>query len=117
MLKRFLSNLFKGRPIEVPNTSQLEEGHANGVNVGDVGAGGTRVILCRVGGKLHALDSLCPHQGGHIETGPLHDGKLARCPLHNYLFDPTDGAVVRGACGKAKTYRVEEKEDSALLYV
>lgn len=117
MLKRIFSSLFKGRPVDVPNTRQIEDGQATGVNLGDVAAGGTRIILCRVEGRLHALDSLCPHEGGRLATGRLFDGKYALCPLHNYLFDPRDGKVVRGACARAKVYRVEERDGKATLFV
>lgn len=117
MLKRILSGLFKGRAIDVPNTDQLKEGTARGVSVGDLAAGGTRVLLCRVDGALHAIDSLCPHEGGRLETGELVEGKLARCPLHNYLFDPKDGAVKRGACTRAKTYRIVEKGSNATFWI
>ena len=117
MIKRILSGLFKGKPIEVPKIDELAEGEARGVNVGDPFAGGTRVILCRVEGRVHAVDSLCPHQGGRIEPGKLVEGKYVTCPLHNYVFDPKDGKVMRGACAKATTYRVEEKGDVGLLYL
>ena len=117
MIKRFLSLLFKGRAIEIPNTASLEEGHANGVNIGDPMADGRRVILCRVDGDLHAIDAECPHQGARIDTGPLHQGKYALCPLHNFLFDPKNGSVIQGACSKATTYRVEEKDGTARLYL
>ncbi len=113
---KFLRTLFKGKPITVPGTSALEEGHARGVNLGDIAAGGTRVILCRVEGRLFALDSLCPHEGGRINPGPLIEGKYAICPLHNYLFDPRNGSVVRGTCGKAKRYSITEVDGSATLY-
>ena len=117
MFKRLFSGLFKGQPVDVPNTDQIQEGTARGVTVGDLAAGGTRVLLCRVGGKLHAVDSLCPHEGGRLDTGDLVDGRLARCPLHGYLFDATDGSVERGACSKAKTYKIEEKGAQATFWL
>ncbi len=117
MLKRILSALFKGRAVDVPNTDQIQEGTARGVTVGDLAAGGTRVLLCRVDGALHAIDSLCPHEGGRLETGDLVEGRLARCPLHGYLFDPRNGAVKRGACAGAKTYRVAEQGSTATFWI
>ncbi len=117
MLKKFLSTLFKGRAVDVPNGAQLAEGEARNVSLGDVAAGGQRIVLCRVGGKLYALDSVCPHEGGRIVAGKLVEGKFATCPLHNYLFDPRDGSVQRGACRKAKTIRVEEKNGRVTLFI
>ena len=55
-------------------------------------------VLCRVDGELHALDALCPHEGGRIHDGPLAQGKYAVCPLHNYKFDPRTGEAVE--CGR-----------------
>lgn len=115
MLDRLLS-LFRGKPALIRGTSKLPEGHARKVDLGDILAGGKSVILCRVDGKLHALDARCPHEGGRIIEGPLVDGKLAICPLHNYTFDPSDGHVVRGSCGKATVYKVREKDGDAEVW-
>jgi len=117
MLKNLFSTLFKGRPVEVPNTAAIADGEARNVSLGDIAAGGQRIVLCRVEGKLHALDSMCPHEGGRIVAGKLIEGKYAICPLHNYLFDPKSGAVVRGACLKATAYSVEEKDGNATIYL
>jgi len=107
MLGRILG-LFRGRPAIVKGTSKLPEGQAKKVELGDVLAGGTQVVLCRVEGKLYALDVRCPHDNGRIMGGALIDGKYAICPLHNYLFEPATGRAVRGACPNAKTYKVRE---------
>ena len=89
-----LANLFRRRGVLVPDVTTLNEGEARKVDVGDVHAGGTRVILCKVDGEVHALDSRCPHDGGEITTGPLVEGKYALCPLHRYRFDPKTGLPV-----------------------
>lgn len=115
MLDRLL-DLFRGKPVVVRGTGKLPEGSARKIDVGDVLAGGKSVLLCRVGGKLHALDTRCPHDGGRLIEGPLVDGKLALCPLHNYTFDPATGAVVRGACSKATVYKVREKDGDAQVW-
>jgi len=117
MLRRILSGLLKGRRIRVPGTRQLSDGTSRTVTLGDIGADGTQVLLCRVEGRLHALDTLCPHQRGRLESGPLIDGKYARCPVHNYLFAPKSGSVVSGTCRKATTYRVRETGDDCELLV
>jgi nitrite reductase/ring-hydroxylating ferredoxin subunit len=102
-------DLFRGRPALIVGTGKLQEGQSKKVDLGDPLAGtGKQVVLCRVGGKLYALDSRCPHEGGRISDGPLLDGKLAMCPLHNYKFDPRTGKSFDRACNDAKTYRVRE---------
>lgn len=97
-------DLFRGQPAVIEGTGEIAEGHARRAEVGD-----TQLVLCRVEGKLYALDASCPHEGGRISEGPLLDGKHAMCPLHNYRFDPRTGAAVGVVCGSAKTYRLREK--------
>ncbi len=116
MLGRIL-NVFRKRGVLIPDTGRLAEGEARKVDIGDPFAGGKQVILCRVDGRIHALDSLCPHEGGRIQPGPLVEGRYATCPLHNYKFDPRTGKAVEVTCRPARTYRVVEKGDSAELFV
>jgi nitrite reductase/ring-hydroxylating ferredoxin subunit len=117
MIGKFFTTLFRGRPVDVPGSERIAEGESRKIDVGDVAAGGTQIILCRVEGRLHALDSLCPHQRGRIQPGRLVEGKFALCPLHHYLFEPRTGKPVRGACRPATTYKVVEKDGSATVYV
>ena len=116
MLRRLLG-AFRKRPIVIPDADKLAEGEARKVDVGDPLAGGTQVLLCRVDGRVYALDSLCPHEGGRLAPGPLEDGRIAVCPLHSYAFDACSGKVVRGSCRPARTYRVEEKGEEFELFL
>lgn len=116
MLRRLLA-LFRRKGILVPDVSTLAEGEARKVDVGDVHAGGTRVILCRVDGEIFALDSRCPHEGGEITTGPLVEGKYATCPLHRYRFDPKTGKAVGVLCRAARRYRVVQRGDGVEIFV
>ena len=109
MFRRLL-RLLRKPTVHIPDAAGLAEGEARTVDVGDPAAGGIQVLLCRVDGKVHALDSLCPHEGGRMASGPLEQGRHAVCPLHSYAFDPRDGKVVRGACRPARTYRVDERD-------
>jgi nitrite reductase/ring-hydroxylating ferredoxin subunit len=97
-----------GKPVRIQGTGKLAEGQSKRVEIGDALAGGVEVVLCRVGGKLHAVDRRCPHEGGRMSDGPLQDGRYVVCPLHNYKFDPANGRAVGVACADAKTYRVRE---------
>ncbi len=117
MLHKLL-DLLRGRPVRIDGTRGLPDGQARVVDVGDPLAGdGRSIVLCRVAGELHALDSRCPHEGGRIIGGPLVDGSYALCPLHNYRFDPRDGRVVVGACKPARTYRLREDATGADLWL
>jgi nitrite reductase/ring-hydroxylating ferredoxin subunit len=110
-------DLFRGRPALIRGTEKLAEGQAKKVDLGDPLAGtGKSVVLCRVEGKIYALDQRCPHEGGRIGEGPLVDGKLAMCPLHNFQFDPRTGKAVGRVCSDAKTYRIREKDGDSEIW-
>jgi nitrite reductase/ring-hydroxylating ferredoxin subunit len=104
--------------IRVPGVDRLAEGEARKVlfpRPGEDAPG--ELILCRVGGKLHALDSLCPHEGGRLVEGPLEEGRFAVCPLHLYKFDPRDGRAVGVECEAARVYPVREVRGTAEIAV
>lgn len=75
------------------------------------------LLLCRVRGRLHALDTLCPHEGGRLAEGPLVEGRYAFCPLHLYKFDPRDGRAVEVDCAPARTLPVREVDGVAEVRV
>ncbi len=112
-----LRNLLRGRPILIKGVGKLPEGQSKKVDVGDILSGGKQVVLCRVEGALRAVDALCPHEGGRISDGPLHEGKYLMCPLHNYQFDPKTGKSVNMECKSATVYRVREKDGDAELWM
>ena len=57
---------------------------------GEFVAGDRIVALFNVAGKLHALDGICPHQGGPLGKGMLN-GCVVTCPWHGFQFDVTTG--------------------------
>lgn len=48
------------------------------------------VALYNVDGAFHALDGVCPHQGGPLGKGALR-GKTVTCPWHGWQFDVVNG--------------------------
>jgi nitrite reductase/ring-hydroxylating ferredoxin subunit len=97
--------------------ARLVEGTARKVLVpaARAGAAPREVVFVRLGGRLFALDSLCPHEGGRLSEGPLWDGRFVACPLHLYRFDPRTGAAVDVECDPARTYAVREVAGAAEL--
>ncbi len=112
MIKKLL-RMFRGARVEVPGTDALAEGEARKVSIGNSAGGGLEVLLCRVDGKIHAIDTLCPHEAGYLIPGPLVDGKYALCPLHNFTFDPKSGKPIVGSCPKSRVFKVIEKDGNA----
>jgi nitrite reductase/ring-hydroxylating ferredoxin subunit len=53
-------------------------------------AGDRVVALYNVDGGFHALDGVCPHQGGPLGKGKLA-GCIVTCPWHGWQFDVTTG--------------------------
>lgn len=58
-----------------------------------VEAGGTKVMLARVGGRIHAVGATCPHAGANLAEGVLCGARVI-CPWHKATFDVTDGALL-----------------------
>ena len=53
-------------------------------------AGDRIVALFNVDGTIHALDGICPHQGGPLGKGKLQ-GCIVTCPWHGWQFDVRSG--------------------------
>ena len=56
----------------------------------EVVAKGRIVALFNVDGTFHALDGICPHQGGPLGKGAL-TGCVVTCPWHGWQFDVQTG--------------------------
>lgn len=60
-----------------------------------VEAGGMRVVLARLDGRICALADVCPHAGGPLHEGTLEQG-VVTCPWHGSRFRFRDGKVIGG---------------------
>ena len=52
---------------------------------------GIKVLVCRVGGELYAVENRCTHQEAELEGGRIR-GCFISCPLHGVRFDLRDGS-------------------------
>jgi len=50
-------------------------------------------IFRTVDDHIYALEDRCPHQGGVLSAGIVHDAQVT-CPLHNWVIELASGAVV-----------------------
>lgn len=48
--------------------------------------------IFNIGGKISAVDGICPHQGGPLADGPIA-GNCVTCPWHGWQFDVTTGST------------------------
>ncbi len=72
-------------------------------------ADGRMVAIANVDGTLHAIDGLCPHQGGPLGTGELCAAVLT-CPWHGWQFDVTTGRHRVSATVRQAVHDVRERE-------
>jgi nitrite reductase/ring-hydroxylating ferredoxin subunit/uncharacterized membrane protein len=56
---------------------------------------GTRVLLVRRSGRVHAIAEVCAHLGGPLAEGKL-EGEIVECPWHGSRYSILDGSVVAG---------------------
>jgi len=72
-------------------------------------ADGRMVAVANVDGTLHAIDGLCPHQGGPLGTGVLC-GTTLTCPWHGWQFDVTTGRHRMSATVRQAVHEVRERD-------
>ena len=56
----------------------------------EVVAEGRIFAVFNVDGQFHVLDGVCPHAGGPLGKGMLHEG-VVTCPWHGWQFDVRTG--------------------------
>ncbi len=74
--------------IAVGSAGTLSDGRIHAVAVGERTVG-----VVRTGSGWHAVEGRCPHQGGPLAEGIVHDGAV-RCPWHGYDFSLETGQGV-----------------------
>lgn len=87
--------------VRVGSLDELQPGEMRRVD-----AGGTSVVVVRVGDQVYACGGVCTHRGGPLAEGRLNGVRLV-CPWHGWMFDVRTGACVMPARGAAvATYPV-----------
>jgi nitrite reductase/ring-hydroxylating ferredoxin subunit len=77
------------RPLEFITVARLADVPPGSVRA--VRAGDRWYALANVGGRLHAVDNNCPHNGGPLSKGLVTtDGEL-ECPWHGWRWDVSSG--------------------------
>lgn len=78
--------------------------------------GDDRVVVCRLGNEVYALDGTCPHRGGPLAEGALH-GKMVVCPWHAWEFDCITGEHDYNPEIRQKTYRTGKDGGEILIEI
>lgn len=93
--------------------AQLNDIPRQGARVVDLGA--TRLALFRtVTDSVYALDDRCPHRGGMLSQGIVHDG-LVTCPMHGFRVDLSSGEAVLPDKGCVRTYATRVEAGTVFL--
>jgi nitrite reductase (NADH) small subunit len=65
-------------------------------------------------GNIYALENKCPHEGGPLSEGIIHDCRVA-CPLHNWVIDLKSGEATGPDEGKTRTFEVKVENGAVYL--
>ena len=77
-------------------------------------AGDRMVAIANIDGMFHAIDGLCPHQGGPLGTGVLC-GTVLTCPWHGWQFDVTTGRHRLSATVRQPVHEIREEAGRLLV--
>lgn len=64
--------------------------------------------------EVFALDDKCPHKGGPLSQGIVHDNAVT-CPLHNLVLDLATGKARGQGEGQVRTHACKRKDDRVLI--
>lgn len=76
--------------------------------------GGDIAIFRTADDAVFALHDKCPHKGGPLSQGIVHDRKVT-CPLHAWNIELTSGDAVAPDHGHCGTFRVKVENGFVLL--
>lgn len=77
---------------------------------------GKEIALFNVGGKVCAIQHVCPHQGGPLAEGGL-EGTIVTCPWHGWSFDVVSGACTFNPAIQQQTYKVKEEGEDIFVEI
>jgi nitrite reductase/ring-hydroxylating ferredoxin subunit len=71
----------------------------------EVAHDGRIYALFWVDGQVHAIDGMCPHQGGPLAEGE-RDAHTVTCPWHGWRFDLRDGRCLTARAVSQRVFDV-----------
>ena len=79
-------------------------------------ASGNIAVFRTEGDEVFALDDRCPHKGGPLSQGIVHN-KRVTCPLHNFVIELANGEAVAPDQGCAHSYPAKVENGTVWLSV
>jgi nitrite reductase (NADH) small subunit len=98
-----------GTFVKVLTSAELPEGEGRQLVVD-----GVSVAVFREGGRVYALDGICPHAGSPLGPGFVSKG-MVECPWHGWRFKLEDGSCPDVEGLRQVVFRV--KEERGFIYV
>ncbi len=75
---------------------------------------GQEIALYRQGGEVFALYNVCPHAGGPLAEGGVHDGRVV-CPWHGWEFNLKTGACSFNSSIKQPIFKVKVEHGEVFI--
>jgi nitrite reductase (NADH) small subunit len=72
--------------------------------------------ICHVRGEVRALSGVCPHSGGPLGQGQIHEGRVV-CPYHLWEFDCRTGEYDYDPARRVAIFEVRVEDGEILLRV
>ncbi|MCC7140894.1 MAG: non-heme iron oxygenase ferredoxin subunit [Candidatus Eisenbacteria bacterium] len=96
--------------VAVAKEAEIPEGEARTFDLDY-----NRIALCKVGGRIFAIEDVCSHDDGPLGAGCLVDHEI-ECPRHGARFDVRTGGVTRmPAVAPVPTYAVRIEDGQVLV--
>jgi NAD(P)H-dependent nitrite reductase small subunit len=96
--------------VRVATTSEIPSGQGRMFEVG-----GRQVAVFNIGGgKFHAIDNVCEHQGGPLAEGELEDC-VVTCPWHGWTYDVKTGVSPDDPDTKVQRFEVRVEAGEVLV--
>ena len=103
-------NAVTGTWIKVGDLSEIPQQGARCIKAGEM----TIAIFRSAADEVFALEDRCPHKGGPLSQGIVHDGCVT-CPLHNWVILLATGAAQGADEGSTRRFDVKVENGSVLL--
>ncbi len=79
-------------------------------------AGARTVAVFRANGKIYAVANRCIHKGASLCEGQIsRNGRIVRCPWHNWAFDLETGELCLDRTERLRTFEVRMDGDQVIL--
>lgn len=77
---------------------------------------GCIAVFRTVADEVFALDDRCPHKGGPLSQGIVHD-KSVTCPLHNWVISLETGMAQGADKGQVRSHKLKVERGRLMLEV